>query len=293
MTRFPREPLDAEERALAARLPRPKGRGEPGAALDARILAAAHAAAAGPAPAPARPRRWLLPVGLAASLCLALGLAWRVQLTPPVALPTTIDAEPQQAQAPPSKADSVLPEDRVAAPQRPSPPTPAAPARSRAAADAAPMREQVPQAIDIAPSPTAFETAPAPPPMAALPAPPAPPVATAASASRTLAAEAPPPAARAAAPPRPAMAAKARAAESAALADDAASDAPEADIPPATADAPEVRDAWLRRIGELQRDGRTAEARASLVEFRRRYPEAVLPAELRALESPQPQPASR
>ena len=44
MSRFPREPLDAEERALAAALPRLHGRDEPDAALDARILSAAHAA---------------------------------------------------------------------------------------------------------------------------------------------------------------------------------------------------------------------------------------------------------
>ncbi|WP_330947812.1 hypothetical protein [Thermomonas sp. LB-4] len=72
-----------------------------------------------------------------------------------------------------------------------------------------------------------------------------------------------------------------------------AADAPEADIPPATADAPEVRDAWLRRIGELQREGRTAEARASLAEFRRRFPAAPVPPSLRALEAPAPEPESR
>ncbi len=88
------------------------------------------------------------------------------------------------------------------------------------------------------------------------------------------------------------MAAKALAAQPAALAQGTAADAPETDIPPATADAPEVREAWLRRIGELQREGRIAEARASLAEFRRRYPDAVLPAELRALETPAAKPAS-
>lgn len=56
------------------------------------------------------------------------------------------------------------------------------------------------------------------------------------------------------------------------------------DVPPATADAPEVRDAWLRRIEALQRDGRIDEARASLAEFRRRHPEAAIPPALQALE---------
>ena len=59
---------------------------------------------------------------------------------------------------------------------------------------------------------------------------------------------------------------------------------PEEDVPPATADSPEVREAWLRRIGELLEKGRTVEAKASLAEFKRRYPDATLPAELRKLE---------
>ena len=61
MNRLPREPLDAEERALAARLPRLHGRDEPDAALDARILAAAHAALA-PAPIAKRRRGWIVPL---------------------------------------------------------------------------------------------------------------------------------------------------------------------------------------------------------------------------------------
>jgi hypothetical protein len=59
---------------------------------------------------------------------------------------------------------------------------------------------------------------------------------------------------------------------------------PEEDVPPATADSPDVREAWLRRIGELLEQGRTVEAKASLAEFRRRYPDAALPPELRKLE---------
>ena len=58
----------------------------------------------------------------------------------------------------------------------------------------------------------------------------------------------------------------------------------EEDVPPATMDAPAARDAWLRRIGELQQQGRIDDAKASLAEFRRRYPDAVLPPELRKLE---------
>lgn len=59
---------------------------------------------------------------------------------------------------------------------------------------------------------------------------------------------------------------------------------PDEDIPPATADSPDVRDAWLRRIGELLKQGKADDAKASLAEFRRRYPDATLPPELRKLE---------
>jgi len=59
---------------------------------------------------------------------------------------------------------------------------------------------------------------------------------------------------------------------------------PDEEVPPATADAPEVRDAWLKRIGELLKQGKHDEAKASLAEFRRRYPDVSLPADLRKLE---------
>ncbi len=56
------------------------------------------------------------------------------------------------------------------------------------------------------------------------------------------------------------------------------------EVPPATADSPEVREAWLRRIGELLKQDKVEEAKASLTEFRRRYPHAIVPPELRKLE---------
>lgn len=61
-------------------------------------------------------------------------------------------------------------------------------------------------------------------------------------------------------------------------------DDPDEDVPPATVDSPAVRDAWLHRIGELLDQGKGQEAKASLAEFRRRYPAAVLPSRLRTLE---------
>ncbi len=100
----PSEPFNAEERDLAQRLARLGGPREPAAALDAIILAAAHAAvsdtatpaAAAPAEpqaeplsvdpkvAPLRPRkpapRWPVGFGLAASVVLAAGIGWRLQI---------------------------------------------------------------------------------------------------------------------------------------------------------------------------------------------------------------------
>lgn len=115
----------------------------------------------------------------------------------------------------------------------------------------------------------------------------------------------PPPAPVAASPPRPAPAASApppagarTAAGSgfvAAPPADKAADAEAAeglydDRPPVTADSPEFRQAWLQRIRKLVTDGRRAEARASLLEFRRRYPEAAVPDDLRPLLTPEPTP---
>jgi len=62
------------------------------------------------------------------------------------------------------------------------------------------------------------------------------------------------------------------------------------DRPPVSADSPEFRQAWLQRIRKLSADGRRADARASLLEFRRRYPEAAVPDDLRPLLTPEPAP---
>ena len=88
----PREPLTPDEREMAARLARLGPHEGPSAALDARILAAAHAAT-GPGAAPRRrgvrralalPAGWLTGAGLAASMALVLGVVW--QLRPPQAV---------------------------------------------------------------------------------------------------------------------------------------------------------------------------------------------------------------
>jgi hypothetical protein len=56
--------------------------------------------------------------------------------------------------------------------------------------------------------------------------------------------------------------------------------------PPATADSPQVRDAWLQRIRELLSAGESEAARNSLAEFRRRYPKYALPEDLQRLPPP-------
>ncbi|TXH70951.1 MAG: hypothetical protein E6Q88_08060 [Lysobacteraceae bacterium] len=62
------------------------------------------------------------------------------------------------------------------------------------------------------------------------------------------------------------------------------------DRPPASADSPQVRQAWLQRIRDLLARGETAAAAKSLQEFRRRYPQAELPEDLRKLASTLPPP---
>jgi hypothetical protein len=91
MTTDPREPLTPEERGLAQRLARVEAHAAPPAALDAAILAAARAELAASIDQPAtslhaaptsgqrqRPR-WPTLLGLAASVTLAIGIAWQLR----------------------------------------------------------------------------------------------------------------------------------------------------------------------------------------------------------------------
>ena len=299
MTRLPREPLDADERAIAAQLPRLHGRSEPDAVLDARILAAAHAAVSSPAPVARRRRGWIVPLTAAASVSLAVGLAW--QLQPPPA-PQAAPAEPvmsaagaahEQGQAVVHAPDAVPPPPPADAIVRPMPaPMVRQPASASDTARIAREAAHAEVAADPVAAAPAFVPSPAPAVMAdAVPVASAPP---------------PPPA-----PPAPAQAAMARtsstldtvivggtavreqakrtrneaeAAADAAVSEPFAKAMDEEDVPPATMNAPAARDAWPRRIGELQQQGRIDDAKASLAEFRRRYPDAVLPQELRKLE---------
>lgn len=62
------------------------------------------------------------------------------------------------------------------------------------------------------------------------------------------------------------------------------------DRPPVSADSPEFRQAWLQRIRDHVARGEHEAARASLQEFRRRYPGIELPEDLRKLAATLPAP---
>lgn len=302
MSRLPREPLDADERALAARLPRLHGRGEPDAALDARILAVAHAALA-PAPAAKRRRGWIVPLSAAASVGLAVGLAWQLRPPPvPLAVPASAPVAAadaagagygqersavQSAEAPPAQeAVSAKPMPEPAGRQaaqandamRMAPRAASAETAAEPAAPAAPTFVPPPPAAIADAMPVASPPPPAPPAPAAAPAP------GQAAMARSLGTLDTVTVGGAAAQAKRSRQNEAEAAAEAPIADRFAKAADEEDVPPATMDAPAARDAWLRRIGELQQQGLIDEAKASLAEFRRRYPDAVLPPELRKLE---------
>ena len=324
------DPLDAEERALAALLPRSRGRSEPTAEMDARILAAARVPISVSATV-RRPRRWQVPVALAASLCLAVGLAWQLRQT--ASWHAQMDAMPAHTghARPASAAPSVSVENRPAthtvpaqadSPRAPADALPAQPALDTARREAAPLRamtapEPAVPMTQAAPPMNEEQNAPAPPPPP--PAPVAAPTpaaevsafpveddankltnnrdantrsrvtaqesatnqapASAAAAPRAFAAPAP-----AAPPPQSTAKRAALSAQGMGVVGQDVSEG-ENDEPPATMNSPGARSAWLRRISELANQGRTDEARASLAEFRKRYPNERIPAALRALEN--------
>ena len=291
--------LQPDERALARELQPAAPDGGPSAALDAAILASAREAAAArtrgggtTAPRPAgghaaRPRRrrhaaWLGGGALAATLVIAVGVSWQMQ--PRFAAPgiETTSAEAPVATAP------------VASAARPDAPAAATGPRVDADRQDGPGLREAPPVVFDAPAPQAAPVpAPAPPARAAprLPPqpPPAPPAPVPAAAPAVLPAI---PDARAEAAAKAARDARARTLSAepveAGHADDHATEAtgadqPLDDIPPASVDSPEVRDAWLDRIRELVAAGRSEEARESLAEFQRRHPDATVPDDLQSL----------
>ncbi|MBX9402493.1 hypothetical protein K4L06_14365 [Lysobacter sp. BMK333-48F3] len=221
------DPLSAEERELADRLLRLGPHDGPSPALDARILAAAHAAVA-QAPR-ARPRsRWPAWIGVAASLTLAVGIAWQLrpagksfeavgedQAALPASAPAAVAEQAASKQAASATADSAATAELQAQDAAPPPPpsiaadaagqivetveplvaAPATPARmpppaepaQREQADEAAKAEQRAEPLRARRAPQAFS--PEAPAPIELPAPPPPPAPPA------------PPAAAAAAPP--------------------------------------------------------------------------------------------
>jgi len=167
MNRFDDEPLSPEERALADRLARLGPHDGPSPALDAKILAAAHAAVA---PPQRRRRHWLglsaIPgglitgTGMAAALVLVIGTVW--QLRPSDPAPRPILDEGEMA---PVEAQIIARPREVIAPPPPPVEAPAAaaaapPSANRSAAVA--QRKAAPAEVAVA----AAAAAPAPEPEA-------------------------------------------------------------------------------------------------------------------------------
>ncbi|WP_394000313.1 hypothetical protein ACF3M1_10185 [Luteimonas sp. WGS1318] len=300
MSHRPTPPLDPDERALAARLT-----GDPVAspspALDAAILEAARASVApatsatqSGAPVSAarhaasthrRPRRrWPVGAGVAAALLVAVGVAWQLRPAP--------ETRPEPwSEAPTTMQAMRAPEASSAADRAEAPPPTAE--RARAAVDvrqtAATPTEMPADPRSREPQPsvaTARSQTPPPPP----PAPPAAAETARMTAFGSDAVAAPQssvaPVGVAAAPAvvgAPAPARSDATARRAAPMLEAFEDLPDHDEPPATADSPQVRAAWLERARELLDAGDIVAARASLAEFHRRHPDADLPPDLRAL----------
>jgi len=310
MNRIP-DPLDANERALAELLARDALPG-PSPQLDARILAAARSATT--ASPSRRPRpRWIAGMGIAATLVLAIGIAWRLRPLPPqpraaseapAAAVRVIEPTAQSAASTPSMAD-----DTASAQMQPQPPAELpkpTPAERESAPEVQARKSTPPESPVVFDEPAPMDQAA--PETFAVPPPPAPVASAAAAAAGNAYPPAPAPVDTLEAARREKQAVtldriettgsrirdtesrEAKSLDAAAAADAAAVDGiPRAVLdeePPATADSPQVRDAWLQRIRELLSAGETDAARNSLAEFRRRYPNYALPEDLKPLAKP-------
>ncbi len=304
MTSRPHTPLDSDEQALAKRLAADPV-AAPSPALDAAVLEAARAAveaghtpprAHGPALQPVatprrRHRRWPVGVGVAATLLVAVGVAWQLRPDPAThsgawseVPPPDVTSTPEAAPAADARPPIANHRARAVPPPAVQPDVPAPAARATAPAPDERRAEAsgTPDAASAA--------APVPEPQAPAPA------AATASASARMTASGSGPAAAPAASAEPADASAGSTAERAptpaareamirraAPVADVLHDLPDDDEPPATADSPQVRAAWLERVRELLDAGDIVAARASLAEFHRRHPDADLPPDLRAL----------
>src|SRR4249919_3736134 len=152
-------PLDqtAEERALALRLARLGPHGEPSPQLDAAVLAAARAALDAQPQSTHHSRRRPVALGVAASLVLAVGVAWRLRPLPPgssaeLAAPAQTAAQANPAPSAANASGSAAPvaqavtqegsDASMAVEPPPPPPTETAPRRAaKAVAMPAPARD--------------------------------------------------------------------------------------------------------------------------------------------------------
>lgn len=289
------DPLDQDEREFA-RILHALPAGEPPAALDARILRAAADAAAGPGK---RRAGWLgaggalWGIGSAAAAVLALGVGWQAlygdhrpmaPMSKPVPVEdaaesdgvtvefkdhTSLADKARNSPAPPPVAGAPAAAPLLRPTPRRAPAMPARPA-AMAAAPAAPepfpdtgLDEHVAQRAEAAAATESIT----------------------ADASRERRQAAGNAMAKAAAARRDSAALGAVAAQAAVAADAAA--------PAITGGAAAPRDAgqverlrparWLAEVRALRDQGRTVEARARLLEFRRQYPHWILPTDLAPL----------
>lgn len=293
------EPLSPEEREFVARLAQLGPHGTPPPALDATIIAAAHAAATGQVRPPGR--RWPALLGLAATLALAIGVTWQMQPGGEVASRDDVPRERASAVASEAAADSAKSTVTPAGKQAPR----LSDDLGQSGEEAVPMRVLAPAAAepDLAPAalpdkakaraavsaiPTPPPPLPQPAPAAAPPAPPQSPLvaeqaidaASPAQAQReSMTRRRPESRAESNAAPAP-MDRAVTTAGTAAVVDDLAA------VPVARDGELEPAD-WLERI-RLRRDaGDLAGARESLELLRRAYPQTVLPDDLRNLAESQ------
>lgn len=293
---LPREPLDADEAAIA-RIQRVLPAAEPPAELDARILAQARAAVARPA---RRARPWFMGAGfgVAATAVMAAGIAW--QLGWIGSIPGSATRLPEaEAPADQRAAEAVERVDVEFIRGDPTP-VPASPPPPPAPAPAAAQKQRAiqPQA---APAPSRPPPVPAAEPMPEAFAPPADSAPAAAARSEAPLADAAP---KAAPQPFPAGVAAERevlgapaapAEEAKRERDDATTSAPrraagagrggaarEA-LPPWVEDAKLEPDAWLGRIRERVRAGDRQGAEHSLRRFVLAHPQQRVPRDLQRL----------
>ena len=238
---------------------------EPPARLDAAILAAARRELV----KPVKRRNWQVPASIAAMLVIGISLVLLVRdnepALPPNGQPAADDAKLAKS-APEQLAMKAKPRVSTDSPRE------ARPSRERSAR---PDREpQAREEVAIAQGDSVRDSA----------------------VSGAAVPPVPAPAAPAAAPPKPAEQERAQTAASGALSAGKKADALSA-IPQSRRNDESVRlqdsaapvkpQDWLRRIDDLLREGKDAEARAQLLDFRKQFPNYPLAQRLQALLPPE------